>query len=342
MRLPVDLPELLRAGNQLSKDREAPVRALFVIEPDAPDALLDSVQGAFRAQTSAAVIDVKLTSEVVEGTPIVIPDIAIVLIGSGYAAAASIETLRRAAVPVAGLAMTTEKAAVAAAAGLAPASLFAGADALAIMREQLAPWIVERLPQSRIALAHNFPVLRRAVADYAIRTTAWQNAVIGLVAFLPGADLPLMTANQAKMVLQIAAVYGEPLGPERIKELGAVVAGGFMFRTIARQAVAFVPGFGWAFKAGIGYTGTIAMGRAAAEYFEDGADIYTVVARLQLQAEDLGKEAGQMLERGEVPDPLKGDGPRKRFSLPSRKRGYTVAESKGVVRAEPEPRGAAG
>ncbi len=342
MRLPIDVPDLLRAGSQLTKDREAPVRVLFVIEPSAPDELLDHVQSCFQAVTSAASIDVKLTTEVVEGAPVIIPDIAIMLLGSGTGAAASVETLRRAAVPIAALAVTQDKAEVAAAAGLAPEAVFAGLDVPALLEDQLAPWVVGRLPRSRIALAHNFPVLRRAVADHAVRTTAWQNALIGLVAFLPGADLPLMTANQAKMVLQIAAVYGEPLGAERIKELGVVVGAGFLFRTIAREAVGFIPGFGWALKAGVAYTGTVAMGKAAAEYFDDGADIYTVIARLQMQAEDLGKQAGKMLERGEVPDELSGKSPAASLLLHRRERSYTVAGGTPATEIDAEPSGAAG
>ena len=43
---------------------------------------------------------------------------------------------------------------------------------------------------------------------------------------------------------EIAAAYGQQLGPERIKELAVLVGGGFLFRAFARQALTFVPGFG--------------------------------------------------------------------------------------------------
>ena len=82
-----------------------------------------------------------------------------------------------------------------------------------------------------------------------------------------------MTLNQAKMLLQIAAAYGQPMAVERVKELAAVVGGAFACRAVARQLVAFVPAFGWAIKAAIGYTGTLAMGRAAVEYFEGDGKI---------------------------------------------------------------------
>lgn len=298
--MPVNPAELLRTGEQLSKDRDKAVSILFVIEPDAPDALLDAVQGAWQAKTTAASVDVKLTGEIHDGALLVIPDLAVFLLGSGHGAAQAVETLRRAAVPLAALALTDERDAVAEAAGIAPENVITGTDTQTMLRDGLGPWIIDRTPGARVALAHNFPILRPAAANHAIRTTAWQNAVIGVVAFFPGADMPLMTANQAKMVLQIAAVYGEPLGPERIRELAAVVGGGFLLRTIARQAVALVPGFGWALKGAIGYTGTIAMGRAAAEYFEDGADIYTVLARLQMRAEEIKADAVGMLDSDET------------------------------------------
>ena len=91
--------------------------------------------------------------------------------------------------------------------------------------------------------------------------------------FIPGADMPIMTLNQAKMLLQIAAAYGEPLDIHRVKELAAVVGGAFACRTAARQLTGLVPALGWAVKAGIGYAGTFAMGRAAIEYFEGGGNI---------------------------------------------------------------------
>jgi hypothetical protein len=58
------------------------------------------------------------------------------------------------------------------------------------------------------------------------------------------------------------------------------VAGGFLFRTFARELVGLIPGFGWAVKGGIAYSGTMAMGTAAIAYFEDGANLSEVVSAL--------------------------------------------------------------
>ena len=90
-----------------------------------------------------------------------------------------------------------------------------------------------------------------------------QNAGVGLLVIIPGARYARRgdVLNQAKMLLMIAAAYGEELNMERVKELAALVGGAFACRAVARQLVAFVPALGWAVKAAIGYTGTQAAGR---------------------------------------------------------------------------------
>jgi uncharacterized protein (DUF697 family) len=87
---------------------------------------------------------------------------------------------------------------------------------------------------------------------------------------IPGADMPVMTANQARMVLNIAAAYGEELSMDRARELLGVLAAGFGLRALSRQAVKLVPVGGWAASAVIAYSGTVAMGRASILYFERG------------------------------------------------------------------------
>lgn len=120
-----------------------------------------------------------------------------------------------------------------------------------------------------IPLGSAYPVLRRAVCGALISSNALQNAVIGALP-IPGADMPAITANQGRMVLGIAAVYGEELSMERARELVGVLAAGFGFRALARQLVKVVPVAGWLAAAAIGYAGTLALGRATVLYFERG------------------------------------------------------------------------
>lgn len=136
--------------------------------------------------------------------------------------------------------------------------------------EELTNRIVRALDEDYlVALAKGYPPFRRAVCEEIIRHNARQNAVIGALP-IPGADMPVMTANQARMVLNIAAAYGEELSMERARELLGVLAAGFGLRALARQAVKLVPFGGWAAAGAIGYAGTVAMGRATVLYFERG------------------------------------------------------------------------
>ena len=136
--------------------------------------------------------------------------------------------------------------------------------------EELLPRVVRALDDEYLVpLAKGYPPFRRAVCEEIIRKNARQNAVVGALP-IPGADMPVMTANQARMVLNIAAAYGEELSMERARELLGVLAAGFGLRALSRQAVKLIPLGGWAAAAAIGYAGTVAMGRATVLYFERG------------------------------------------------------------------------
>lgn len=138
------------------------------------------------------------------------------------------------------------------------------------VRKELAPRFVKALEDEYlIQVGRGYPVFRRAVCEEVIRKNARENAVIGALP-IPGADMPVMTANQGRMVLSIAAVYGEDLSLDRARELLGVLAAGFGLRALSRQVVKLVPFGGWAAAAAIGYAGTITMGRATMLYFERG------------------------------------------------------------------------
>ncbi len=138
------------------------------------------------------------------------------------------------------------------------------------VREELVPRIVRALEDEYvIPLGRGYPVFRRAVCEEIIHKNARENAVIGALP-IPGADMPVMTANQGRMVLSIASVYGEDLSLERAREMLGVLAAGFGLRAVSRQVVKLVPVGGWAAAAAIGYAGTITMGRATVLYFERG------------------------------------------------------------------------
>ena len=138
------------------------------------------------------------------------------------------------------------------------------------VRAELAPGLAAALDENYLVpVAKGYPLFRRAACEEIVRKNARQNAVIGALP-IPGADMPAITANQGRMVLNIAAAYGEELTMERARELGGVLAAGFGLRALSRQLLKLVPIAGWAASGAIGYAGTVAMGRAAILYFERG------------------------------------------------------------------------
>ena len=173
-------------------------------------------------------------------------------------------------------------------------------DAKAVLDDRMGRWIVNVCREKSLAFTLAFPFMRRSLAMEAVSETSIQNAGVGFLPLIPGADLPIMTANQAKMALQIAAAYGEPMGKERAKEIVAIVGGAFVCRTVARELIELVPVLGGVVRTGVGYFGTVAMGRAVIEYFEGGenvAGVTRVVERAADTATDYASMAQGAFER---------------------------------------------
>jgi uncharacterized protein (DUF697 family) len=80
--------------------------------------------------------------------------------------------------------------------------------------------------------------------------------------------MPVLTLNQARLVLRIALAYGETVDNQRLPELLGVFGAGFGLRAAARELLDFVPVAGWARKGAVAYAGTRAIGEAAVRYFE--------------------------------------------------------------------------
>ena len=147
------------------------------------------------------------------------------------------------------------------------------------LAELVARRLAARLGGKGLALAARLPVLRAAVVKHIVDTTARQNGVVGAAAFGRSADMPVMTINQIRMVLRIAAVYGEDLSTQRALEILSVVGAGLGFRALGRQARNMAPLAGWVVKGAFGYAATVSLGKAAVRYFEAGAPLAPEQAR---------------------------------------------------------------
>lgn len=316
MEVPVDVKAVLDAVADTEQARSRAVRVHVYLDPTAPDDLMNTVVGAFK--TSAPHATVIVDPYPTDGRmPDALADMAVVV--AAYAPdtgmlVADLRSLSTPALVVTSLPQTVRALAEESKYPLMPEDLVAppvpeapqDPDATALLaepvaltvedaahtREAMGSWIVDVFPDSRLAFAAAFPFVRRPLSLEAVQATAIQNAGIGLVVILPGVDMPIMTLNQMKMLLQIAAAYGEPLTLARAKEMLAVVGGAFGCRAVARQLVSVFPGIGWAIKAGIGYGGTVAMGRVLIEYFECGGDLGQMANRTAQATEGVAPSLG--------------------------------------------------
>ncbi|MDR2714553.1 MAG: hypothetical protein LBB42_03365 [Coriobacteriales bacterium] len=146
--------------------------------------------------------------------------------------------------------------------------------------DELASTVAKKLEKSRIALAQAYPFMRRAVALALTQKASLENGLVSAIAFVPGADMPVLTLNQMRLVSQIASLYGLPVGVARFKEMGAIVAGSFGARALVRAVVSRVNVAGFAVRMGVAYSATLGIGHAALELYsrQQGGQIIALPA----------------------------------------------------------------
>lgn len=305
MQLPIDVSAVIKEAANLDKEKTKQLSVGLYFDPTAPDDALLWVHDALKTQAENVTV-----YEAVLDNDVFIPHagdtIACIVAGDMPHIGHYAEALRGAGTPVMVVSFDPQACIAQAehdghplleADVVSPSSKLkkvSQAEAPKSTREALelrmGQWVVAVAKTNRLAFALAFPFVRKPLAHDAIQSTAMQNALVGVVFLIPGADLPIMTLNQAKMVLIIAAAYGQSLGLSQIKELAAVIAGGFACRTAARELTGLVPAFGWAVKGSVGYGGTVAMGYAALKYYEhEAAQAQKQVAEGEVAAQEDGE-----------------------------------------------------
>ena len=139
--------------------------------------------------------------------------------------------------------------------------------------DALAAWCVARLPEIRIGLGAAFPFMRRAIALDLTLQTSLENAVIAAVFFLPGADLPVLTLNQCKLLYQIAVINEVPIKRERLADAAVVVAAAFGLRGLTRFVLGRLGPLGWLVRGTISLGATLAVGHVAQMLYSRGGGI---------------------------------------------------------------------
>ena len=140
-----------------------------------------------------------------------------------------------------------------------------GIDAL---NTQIAQFAISAFPDRLNALAQNFPFMRCAICEKIINAVSVENAGICFSPLSSKANLPVVTINQIRMVLNIASVFGAGIDTARAGQLVAVGANAFVCRTIVRCLVKIAPIFSWLTKALVGFGATRAIGSLTVSYFE--------------------------------------------------------------------------
>jgi uncharacterized protein (DUF697 family) len=137
--------------------------------------------------------------------------------------------------------------------------------------EEIAAAIAARLGEAGTGLAARLPVLREPLCRELIESFSRKNGIVAVAIFVPGADFPVLTLNQIRLVLRLGAAYGVEIDQQRLPEVLATVAAGFGFRAVARQVLGAIPVAGWLVKGGVAYAGTRALGETAQRYFAAAA-----------------------------------------------------------------------
>jgi small GTP-binding protein len=135
--------------------------------------------------------------------------------------------------------------------------------------EELIPALIDASPEAAIVLGRQLPQFRREAANKLVRSATLIALAAGLQP-VPLVDIPILLGNQIRLVLRVAAVYGEPMNAQHMRELVTTIAGGLFMRYLAEAAAKAVP-FGGDLVAGaIAAAATWSIGQVAIEYFESG------------------------------------------------------------------------
>lgn len=166
----------------------------------------------------------------------------------------------------------TEVAVMLGTVGVIPVSALTGQN----VAEELIPAMIEASPEAALVIGHELPAFRRQAAQRIIRNSTLVSLAAGLEP-IPLVDIPIILGTQIRLVLRLAALYGEPLNTadawKYARELIVTVASGLGLRYLAEQVAKAVP-FGGDFVAGaIAGAGTWAIGQVALEYYQGGKQI---------------------------------------------------------------------
>ena len=156
-------------------------------------------------------------------------------------------------------------------------------------KEDIVKKLIQRIGNKAFASARTYPGIRDILTSIQIQKISRENAGIAFISSVP-ANIPIigtiialfavagetliLTANQIRLCLRIAGIYGYKLDfYARMSELWPVLAGALGWKTLAKAVVGLLPAAGAILKSSIAYAGTVAAGKGAQIYYRDGKSL---------------------------------------------------------------------
>ncbi len=170
--------------------------------------------------------------------------------------------------------------------------------------DKLIPALIQADTGLAVVIGRALPACREKAARRVIRATAMWALLLGAEP-IPGLDLPILLGMQARMVLRLAAIYGENITAHFARELVMALAGGLVTRYVGLQLTKLVPGFGWVVGAGVAATGTTTMGRLAQSYFKSGGRLNPSQLRGWVQGQLARRKRAEPVMEIELPEEKK-------------------------------------
>jgi len=264
---PIKIGDILKLSKNFVATQKQNMRLMVWVDPRSSDDLVAEVCELFRPLTSRTQVFVRILS----GQPAA--DAA--LIAGERKSAAQVFLCARVAdlaplapLPPASCVITGEELRSVGARELGLSILDVASPLSGSLADQLGVWLSTTLPSRRLTIAGDFLFTRPAIAHDICAATAWQNAVIALVPFTRGADMPVLVANQTKMLMQLALARGLKLDAQRIPELLACGLVALAGRRLAQRLVFRFPPARWLARGAVAYAMTWALGQAAQRYYE--------------------------------------------------------------------------
>lgn len=256
-----DVAKVMGSGRESQRRRSEGVSLAVMVGEGASATIARAVREALLPQNETTFVSaLPLEGAVPAGV-----DAVVILPGSPEAAAERAVDAARMGIPAAILVCSqVEERPVQAGEDVASLVAYLSAANERVAVDKLCEWLVGACASKSIALAAGIPACRQNVVRSLVRSCALANVGVGVVDLLPGADLPVMAASQARLAFDVAAAYDRRLSASDFGLIaGGVVLAGLGYRSVSRSVSRALPPLAWAVRGGVAFAGTVATGAVA-------------------------------------------------------------------------------